>query len=115
MTTAVVIATETARVSKHHDFEIKDAKGRTIGAFVTTWHRDYAPRTAEHSSYYPNADGMIKPGVRYRMVQVHASRNGTSYGASQSAQLFESDEAAAAYVAKYLEKAKKRALKAASK
>lgn len=96
-------ATRTAGATARHDFGTVDAKGRTVGARVTAAVVTYEA-TGDRWGYRD-----VEPGKRYRVVRVQATRDGADFGASQREQRFETDEAAAAYVAKYLAGARKRA------
>lgn len=112
-TDRVVIDTETAYVSKTHAFGFKDAKGREIGAIVTTWNRTYRAWDEGRDSKYGFYIG-LEAGRLYRIVTVHASRDGKTFGACQPRRHFNTDEEAAAYVAKYLKDARQRAAKIAA-
>lgn len=85
-------------------FGIADTKGRDIGANVMTYELDFSVSDDQSRGW------LVAPG-HYFCARVHATRNGVNYGACQHAQRFTTAEARDAYVAKYLDQAKKRASK----
>lgn len=86
------------------DFEIRDAKGRSIGAQVATWNATMEARDHGRST--------LPPGPAFGLNTM-ATRRGIPYGASQPSQWFATEEERAAALAAYLDGARKRAAKKA--
>ncbi len=97
----VAIPTSTRR---DHDFGVTDAKGRKVGAIVWTAVEEYVPATDDRFTWN------TKPGT-YFTATPHASRNGYIFGATQATYHFETEAERAAWIAKYLKAAERRAIK----
>lgn len=92
----------------HHGFGVFDKKGREIGVRIEL--SDAVFTTIVHGDYgYDMAPGM------YYAFNPHATRDGHSYGASQSIQYFRTAAERDAAVRKYLAGARQRAEKTARK
>lgn len=101
-----------------HSFNAKDAKGRTIGSIIII----YECEVVETETCYNWKSGAalrdgtpVVAGMTVYRLYRQASRNGHSYGASQTNEYYGSREAAEARAAHYLVHAKKRAQKIAAK
>ena len=92
---------------EQHDFGIRDKFGRLIGARIMTCETDFTARGPEATG------GYIIPAGHYYSLLVHATRNGRTYGACQSAQPFTTEAERTAAIAKYLKGAEARARKTA--
>ncbi|WDS38293.1 hypothetical protein TMCBR3_gp045c [Caulobacter phage TMCBR3] len=89
-------------VEAEHDFGVKDGKGRRIGAVVHTFEVDFQP--VERGGYARDAG-------HYWAFTGNATRNRVMYGASQSPNYFHSAAERDAAMAKYLDAARKRAVR----
>lgn len=92
-----------------HDFGVKDPRGRAIGASVS-----YAMITHEKVSIYDvnGAYWRVAPGA-YFGLHTQATRDGRTYGASQTWQLFKTAGDRSDALGAYLRGAEKRARKLA--
>jgi hypothetical protein len=92
------------------EYDARDRFGRQIGAKAYTWEE----RFAADSDSTPSATyhHYIVPGCYYGFCP-QALRDGRKYGAVQHDQLFTTEEARDAAVARYFAAAEKRAAKAA--
>lgn len=96
-----------------HDFDALDAKGRAIGALVSTWTEAVmlGPVALSETACYMNCEPVECRGVgTFFMLRVHATRNGKAFGASQSARQFETAAARDMALSKYLNQATGRAI-----
>jgi hypothetical protein len=101
-------AERTARITTNQtksfcDFPSRDAKGRTIGAHIYRFDAEHVVSDDGLRNHY------IFPAGRYFGFKPQATRNGASYGAAQSTQLFNTVEEREAAIADYLKNAMKRA------
>lgn len=97
--------TDSSIVKTQHNFGIKDAKGREIGAIIKT----YMTTRVE----IPRADGWLckrKYIGTHFTYRVHATRNNEYYGAIQSEVFCKTAEERQEKIEKYLRDARKRAL-----
>ena len=101
-----------------HSFNAKDAKGRTIGSIIII----YECEVIEVENGYNWKSGAalhdgtpVEAGMTIYRLYRQASRDGYSYGASQTNQYYGTREAAEARAKVYLTQAAKRALKIAAK
>lgn len=85
------------------DFGIQDARKRTIGAMLITWEADFIESEPPAFTWYT-----LEPG-HYYALRVHATRNGKSYGATQSNQYFKTAAERSTAIDKYLASAQQRA------
>lgn len=102
--------TRTARITTNEtksfcDFPSRDAKGRTIGAHIYRSDVEHVVSDGGLRNHY------IFPAGRYFGFKPQATRNGASYGACQSLQLFNTIEEREAAIEKYIKGAMKRAAK----
>lgn len=98
----------TAREIAIHDFATCDKRGRAIGSMIITWEADYVAWDAEaHKNCGFNR---IEPGHVFQL-RTGATRNGEGYGPTQADRAFRSAAERDEAIAKYLEAARKRALK----
>lgn len=91
-------------------FDARDRFGRTIGAKAYTWEESYAE--AADSTPSATYHHYIVPGCYFGFCP-QALRDGRKYGAVQHDQLFTTEEARDAAVARYFADAERRAAKAA--
>lgn len=91
--------------SNGEDFQVVDAKGRKIGAMVTTFEIDYVEIQEDSQSFWRQAPG------HYFVMCPQATRDGKPYGACQRDQLFTTEAERNAARAKYFAGARKRAAK----
>ena len=95
----------TNQTNSFHDFPSRDAKGRTIGAHIYRFDAEHVVSDDGLRNHY------IFPAGRYFGFRPQATRNGVSYGAAQSMQLFSTIEEREDAVNAYLKGAMKRAAK----
>lgn len=91
--------------TEHVSFEVKDKRGRMIGARITRNTITYSPQDEGKTWGYQTEAGT------FPFVIFQATRNGQRYGASQPLKIVKDDAEAEAVIAKYLAAARKRALK----
>src|SRR5436190_22932661 len=89
--TSLVYAPETSQ-AVHHNFEVKDNKGREIGVVVTTYEVDFLPTDKDY--------GYLQPAGHYLAANVHVSRDGKTYGSSQRTEYFKTEEERTSYTQK---------------
>lgn len=102
------IADQTDMGHEVHDFGVKDARGRAIGAKVYYREIELVEFTPEEFQVY-----YALPAGYYYVATMRATRNGVDYGASQPRQYFATEAERDAAVQAYLANAKKRAAKKA--
>lgn len=101
MTTCNVTTSNCDQV--HIAFEgLTDAKGRKLGAWVTT-----STRTAVENN--TNSGYVIDPGVWFA-VNMCGSRDGVSYGVTGGTKLFRTEDERAAYIAKRIKTMRSKAV-----
>ena len=89
------------------NFGIRDNKGRFVGCQIETGIAEFIFSTVPDAvTFYPK----ILPG-KYVWFRPHATRDGRRYGACQVDRYFETTEKMEKAIAKYVEKAKARAIK----
>lgn len=98
------------RAVELHAFDAWDRFDRQIGARVETWISTFTP-TPEGAH---NLGRRVAPG-RYFAFRPWATRDGKAYGPIQRTAYFETEADRAAYVARYLDGARKRAAKASTR
>jgi len=96
---------------KEYSFGILDQKGREIGAKITTFTVTRIQTDCEDENRLSNPED-IGTHIAYR---AQATRNGKSFGALQYENWCKTDEERKQKIEKYLEDAKKRALKKSTK
>lgn len=84
-------------------FDVVDDKGRRLGVWVTIERKLYVEVTPEWAADYPNSVYRAAPGESFE-ARVQQTRNGKSYGATQSGWAFRTLEQAEQYVAKAVAK-----------
>lgn len=101
-----------------HSFNAKDAKGRTIGSIIII----YECEVVEVENGYNWKSGAtlrdgtpVEAGMTVYRLYRQASRNGHSYGATQSSEYYATREAAEDRAKVYLAQAAKRAIKISQK
>ena len=104
--------TDTNIVKTHHNFGIKDAKGREIGAKITTFLVTRTMRDNQEDSWYICDPKKLGTHIAYR---AQATRDGKSFGASQYENWCATEEERNQKIEKYLADAKKRASKKSTK
>jgi hypothetical protein len=103
-----------ARTVEHVSFGVTDAKGRVIGTNIEYAHEECIEVEKTRWDGRCEAKDSTLGEIRLTM-EVHATRNGVTYGASQRTQRFATAAARDAAKAKYLDGARKRATKLAEK
>ena len=113
MTTKCTMNYRNDWTSEQHDFGKRDSKGRMIGYHVSTVTIEYVPLTEEQLaksySYF-----LAEPRIAYR-ADVHATRDGKKYGASNSCPAFPTREERDAWIARRLKDGEKYAARKAAK
>jgi len=101
--TTCTMSTITEIKQAHTEFGLVDAKGRKMGAWVTT-----ETRLATESN--TNSGQIIEPGVWFS-VNMCASRDGKGYGVSGGTQYFRTEEERAKYIEKRMKAMRSKAAK----
>ncbi len=106
--------------TQFHSFNVQDAKGRTIGSIIAIYKGVIIEADTTRCFRWRDggklADGTpVVAGMPVYRLYRQASRNGHSYGASQTIKFYATREAADAAAAHYLKHAAKRAEKLAAK
>lgn len=94
-----------------HSFEVKDARGRVIGAAIRAYEVEYVENTEE--SLLITTQRSTMPAGRHFVMHPWATRDGQDYGAVQGERFYKTAEERDQAVAKYLADARKRAAKKA--
>lgn len=90
--------------TEHVDFGLSDSRGRKIGARIRTYRQDRVPAIGSNTLLAPDS-----LGTGWFVLDVHATRDGKPYGASQATRYFESATARSIATDRYLADARKRA------
>lgn len=90
------------------DFGFKDSKGRALGAVIVTGECHYVDDANDERNWY----SMVKPG-HYFYLYTQATRDGKTFGASQSRSYFKTTVSREFAITAYLKGAAKRAAKRA--
>lgn len=101
--TTCAMSTITAREETHTAFGLVDAKGRKMGAWVTT-----ETRLATENN--TNSGQIIEPGVWFT-VSMCASRDGAGYGVTGGTQYFRTEDERAKYIEKRMKGMRTKAAK----
>lgn len=94
-------------ISSSHDFLVTDRLGRKVGCATTIDTSTFEELPESFTGYGYSS---MKPGI-YFTFYGQATRNGESYGASQRTMYFATQAEAEAQREKYLDGARKRAMK----
>jgi IS1 family transposase len=91
---------------REEDFGVRDERGRLVGCDGWVKKTLYTAVTDEHAAYW----NTVEPGEWFE-ASYHATRNGETYGSSNRNELFRTEAEADVFVAKQIEKCRKRYVK----